>query len=387
MRVLFVSHTAVESGAELSLLDLVAGLPDTVSARVACPEGAFAATLRARGVPVDVMPPVEASFRFHPVHTARGVAQVVRAAIAVRRAARDHRADLVHANSVRAGLAATLAAGRRSPPVLVHVRDCLPPGRAADWIRRILTRRATVVANSRYTAAAFAGSDGQAEVEVLHSPVDLERFDPGRVDRARARARLGANGAPVLAVVGQITPWKGQATAIEALAILRRSVPDASLLVIGSVKFAGAATRFDNAAYLRSLEDMAGELGLGDHVRFLGERSDLPDLLRAVDLVLVPSSEEPFGRVVVEAMAMETPVIATSVGGPGEVIEDGVTGTLVPPGAPAAWAQAATDLLADDKRRSAMGQRARRTALGFDRARHVERVLAVYRRLLVAPAR
>jgi glycosyltransferase involved in cell wall biosynthesis len=387
MRVLYVSHTAATSGAEVSLLELIEGLPAAVSPVVACPEGDLAAACRVRGVAVEPVPAFEASFRFHPVHTAGGLLQMLRTARAVRRSARRHRADVVHANSVRAGLAAVL--GRPRVPVVVHVRDCLPPGRATRAIRQVIARRAALVlANSRYTAAAFAGGDSPAGVEVAHSPVDLERFDPARVDRAEARARLGLEPvAPTLAVLGQITPWKGQATAIRALALLKAQAPDATLLVVGSVKFAGTGTRYDNPGYMRSLESLTGELGLEEDVRFLGERADVPAVLRATDVLLVPSSEEPFGRVVVEAMAMETAVVATCVGGPAEVLEDGVTGRLVAPGDPAAWAQAAAELLADDERRSAMTRQARRTALRYGREQHVEQVLAAYRRLLDAPTR
>jgi glycosyltransferase involved in cell wall biosynthesis len=222
---------------------------------------------------------------------------------------------------------------------------------------------------------------------VVHSPVDLERFDPGRVDRATARARLGLDAQPALAVVGQITPWKGQATALQALALLKRELPQVRLLVVGSVKFAAAGTRYDNAGYLRSLEEMTAALGLAENVRFMGERADVPEVLRAVDLLLVPSSEEPFGRVVLEAMAMETAVIATARGGPAEVIEDGVTGMLVAPGEPAAWAQAASDLLGDADRRREMGRQGRRTAMKLGRPRHVESVMGAYRELLEAGAR
>jgi glycosyltransferase involved in cell wall biosynthesis len=270
--------------------------------------------------------------------------------------------------------------------VIVHVRDCLPAGRATGAIRRIIMRGAAkVLANSRYTAAAFSGGAGQGKVEVVHSPVDLERFDPGRIDRADARAGLGLDSRPALAVIGQITPWKGQATALQAIAILKRDVPQVMLLVVGSVKFSGAATRYDNAAYLRALETMTRELGIEANVRFAGERTDVPEVLRAIDLLLVPSSEEPFGRVVVEALAMETPVIATCIGGPAEVIDDEVTGKLVTPGDPAAWAAAAGELLAADERRREMGRRGRRTAIKFDRGRHVEQVLAAYRELLDGP--
>jgi glycosyltransferase involved in cell wall biosynthesis len=387
MRVLYVSHTAATSGAEVSLLELIEGLPAGVSPVVACPEGDLASACRVRGVPVEPIPAFEASFRLHPMHTVRGLLQMLRAARAVRRSARRHRPDIVHANSVRAGLAGAGAWLRGGPPMVVHVRDCLPRGAVTGVIRRVLGRAAAkVIANSAYTAGSFTGTSPRGDVLILHSPIDLERFDPGRVDREQARARLGLEDEPALAVVGQITPWKGHVTALQALALSKPRMPKVKLLVVGSVKFAAAATRYDNEEYLRSLEATARELGLEENVRFTGERDDVPAVLRAIDLLLVPSAEEPFGRVVVEAMAMETPVIATRVGGPAEVIDDRVTGRLVAPGDPEAWAAAILELMAAADLRREMGRRARGAALRFDRGRHVEQVVAVYRDVLAERA-
>ena len=382
MRPLFVNHTGVTSGAEASLLDVLSGLPEDVEPLVACPHGQLTESLRGAGVKVRRIPAIDASLRLHPVHTTRGAAQLGRAAWAVRQAARAHRADLVHANSTRAGLAATLAFTRGGPPVIVHVRDCLPEGRAADVTRTFLANRAALVlANSRYTAANFTRGDG-AEVEVLHSPIDLKRFNPDRIDREQARTQLGLGSEPVLAVVGQITPWKGHATALEALALVRRDGNNASLLIVGSVKFTSAATRYDNTSYLRSLEQMVDELALNDYVTFMGERTDVPEVLRAIDVLLVPSWEEPFGRSVVEAMAMKTPVIATRIGGPAEVIDDADTGRLLPPRDAETWARAIAELIADDALRQGLGDRGRRRAMSFGRDAHVDRLLAIYRKVL-----
>jgi glycosyltransferase involved in cell wall biosynthesis len=127
---------------------------------------------------------------------------------------------------------------------------------------------------------------------------------------------------------------------------------------------------------------MVSELGVADDVVFMGERRDVAEILRAVDVLLLPSWEEPFGRTMVEAMAMRTPVIATSVGGPSEVIEDGKNGSLVPPQLPECWSRAMEDLIADPKLLREMGESAHRTAMRFGRDRHVERILAVYREVL-----
>jgi glycosyltransferase involved in cell wall biosynthesis len=180
-------------------------------------------------------------------------------------------------------------------------------------------------------------------------------------------------------IVGQITSWKGHDTAIRALHELRRDHPRARLLIVGEVKFADASTRLDNRGYLEGLRRLVEELDLGEAVAFAGERADISKIMARADVVLVPSVEEPFGRSVAEAMAVGTPVLATTVGGPAELIEDGVSGLLAPPGEPAAWSEAIERILDDPEWALQMGRRAsdlaqRRFAVGA----HVAAMMEVY---------
>ncbi len=96
---------------------------------------------------------------------------------------------------------------------------------------------------------------------------------------------------------------------------------------------------------------------------FTGEVEDAPALIAALDVVLVPSWEEPFGRVVIEAMAMRTPVLATSVGGPADIVTDGIDGMLLPPRSPEVWGASVAELLADPERMARMGTAGRETAV------------------------
>jgi glycosyltransferase involved in cell wall biosynthesis len=301
----------------------------------------------------------------------------------VRRAAARHRAELVHANSIRAGIVLALARVRRTPTI-VHVRDCLPLGRVSAVTLRLLAATATtIVANSRYTAASVRAMVPRARLEVVHNAVDLERFDPRTIDRAAARRRLGVpeSGPVLLGVVAQISPWKGQETAIDALGLVRAAGVDAKLLLVGGAKFVAAATRYDNEAYLARLQTLVAEAGLQDSVSWLGERDDVPEIVRALDVLLLPSWEEPFGRALVEAMALEVPVVATAVGGPNEIVEDGRQGYLVAPRQPQAWADAIDRVLSSPDRGAAMGRAGRsRVEREFTFSRQSSRLLDVYSR-------
>jgi glycosyltransferase involved in cell wall biosynthesis len=383
LRVLLVNHTARVSGGELSLLELAAGLDaQGIDVIVASPDGDLADRATRAGLRRVELHGTDGSLRLHPMHSARAVADLARAAAAIRRTSRHVGAAVVHANSVRAGIAAVLARRAGAPPVIVHVRDVLPPGRATAVIRRLIAAGADrVVANSRYTARAFAAPE--PITRVVHSPVDTSRFAVAAgVSRDVARQRLGIAGdRPLLGVVAQLSPWKGQDDAIRALARVRTR-PRPRLLVAGGVLFDAPGTRFDNRAYLDGLHALVRSERLEDDVDFLGERDDVPLLMRALDLLLVPSWEEPFGRSVVEAMAAGTPVVATAVGGPAEIITDGLDGTLVAPRRPEQWAEAIDSLLSDARLRERQVERAAATVEErFGLAAHVAAVAAIYREL------
>lgn len=381
MNVLLVNHTGSKGGAEISMLELVSGLPGDVSATVACPDGPLAVAVRALGVPVYRITEISATLRMHPVRTPLAVAGMGRVALQVARSARRLDADLIHANSIRAGIVATLASRITGVPAVVHVRDSFPPGRVTDRLRQLIGKRARmIIANSRSTAAAFASEESSAEVRVIHSPVDLARFQPEGIDRARARERLGLDSADrALGVIGYIAELKGQETAVDALALVRQRHPEAKLLVVGEPKFARQATRYDNSGYLERVRSKVRELGLGAAVEFTGERDDIPEILRSLDVVLVPSFEEGMGRIAAEAMAMGTPVAATRVGGLAEIIEDGRTGLLVPPRDARGLAEAVNRLLESPELRQRLSDEGRKAASRFSLERHVEGVVSAYR--------
>jgi L-malate glycosyltransferase len=385
VNVLFVNHTAEVSGAERSLLSLLGALPETVDRRAAVPRGRLAGEIERLGIPVSTIAGTAGSLRLHPLHTPRAVAEMSLAALQVRRLARRHGVDLVHANSIRAGIVLGLAR-LSAPATVVHVRDCLPPGPLTTASLRLIAATATtVVANSRYTARSVRSAAPGAHLEVVHNPVDLARWDPARIDRAAARARLGAAGRHqlLLGVVAQLSPWKGQGTAIEALRLLCDEGVDAHLLLIGSAKFVARATRFDNEAYVSGLRARVAQAGLEDRVSWLGEREDVPELVRALDILLLPSLEEPFGRALIEAMALGVPVISTDVGGPPEIVEDGREGYLLSPQEPAAWAQAIGRIAASPDLAREMGLAGRRrVAAAFTAEDHAAAMLEIYERAI-----
>ncbi len=389
MRVLYVNHTAEVSGAEHSLLSLLAGLPDTARPHVAVPRGRLAAAVERLGIPTTTIAGTAGSLRLHPLHTPRALAEMALAAAQVHRAARRHGAEVVHANSIRAGIVlglARLSTAATPTATVAHVRDCLPTGVLSTATLRLIAATATtVVANSQYTAQSVRAAAPDARLEVIYNPVDLQHWDAAHIDRGAARARLGVAGGRglLLGVVAQLSPWKGQDTAIEALRQVCEQGLDAHLLLIGSAKFRARATRFDNEGYVAHLRALVADAGLQDRVSWLGEREDVPELLSALDILLLPSWEEPFGRALIEAMASRVPVIATDVGGPPEILQDGREGLLLPPLQPHLWARAIRELAESAERRCELGEAGRRRVeQAFTTAHHVAAMQEVYERAI-----
>lgn len=385
LRVLYVNQTAQVSGAERSLLTLIAGLEGEVDPIVACPEGELSAEVRALGIEQIPIWGTQASFRLHPLHTSRGLLEMARCALQVRRIVKRVAPDLVHANTTRAALLALLARARSSPLTVAHIRDLAPAGGLADLVLFLVARRAdAIVANSAYVAERFGEARGK--VRVIHNPIDLERFDPDKADGRALRAELGiSQDTVVLTVVAHISPIKGQDEAIAVLADLIAAGRDVVLLLVGSVKFASAGARLDNAAFGERLPVLASELGVAERVQFLGERTDVPNVLAATDVLLMPFWREPFGRVAVEAMAMGVPVVASEVGGPAEIVRADLDGILLPPRAPEVWSRAVQQLLADAALRQRLGQNAQLRAADFGVDAHVAKVLALYREIHAPP--
>jgi L-malate glycosyltransferase len=386
-RVLYLSHTSVVGGAERALLDHMRVMPEAFGRRpVMCPPGEFAELLRGEGISVIEFPGTAASFHVTARNLFRAAKDFTLSAIKIRRAVRATGANVIHANSIRAGLLSFLAVRRRRPAVIVHVHDVLPDGVVSGVVRAILLRRsAALIGVSAFTRANLLKGYPESRVifPVMINPIDAGELLENAPDRGVARGVLGvADDIPLLGVVGQITPWKGQDTAIRALPTVLETLPEARLLIVGETRFVDS-TRFDNRTYKADLLALVESLGVSHAVTFCGQRDDVPTVMRALDLMLQPSWVEPLGRSVVEAMVLGTPVVATTRGGPAELITDGETGYLAAPREPDAWARVIVELLSDPGRRESAAKNAQRTVIArLDLGRYVAEMTSLYEQVL-----
>jgi glycosyltransferase involved in cell wall biosynthesis len=348
--VLYVSHETECGGAEISLVELMRGL-DRSRFRpvlVTSAEGPLAERAREAAVVVHL---VEMRRRLGWPGAARTLARL----------ARKEFAALVHANTLRAGYVTSFL----PQPRVWHVRDMSYP-----WLARWACRRADrVVANSQ--AAADTLGVAPDRLRIVFNGVDPRCFE----DHDRALRGEAAPDTVLVGILGRIDPLKGHEVLLDALA---RTTANVRLWVVGDVAF----DRYRD--YRASLEARVP----AGRAEFLGWRDDLPEILAALDIVVQPSTgPEAFGRAAAEAQAAGKPVVATRLGGLAEVVDDGVTGVLVPPGDAGALAEAIEALANDTERRATMGAAGRERAQRlFTRAAHAHAIQAIYDELLTSAA-
>ncbi|HET7880413.1 MAG TPA: glycosyltransferase family 4 protein [Acetobacteraceae bacterium] len=245
----------------------------------------------------------------------------------------------------------------------------------------VMAKGEQVIAASRFIAEHIVARHGidPTRIRVIPRGVDPARFDPAAVSGDRI-ARLAEawrlpDGMRVALLPGRLTRWKGQGVLIEALSRLARR--EVCVVLAGSDQ--------GRSGYSAGLVRQAETLGVADRLRLVGDCEDMPAALMLADIVVHASTEpEAFGRVVIEAQAMERPMIASDLGGPVEMVEHGVTGWRVPPGDPAALADSIEAALAlPDDERAALGRRAREAVLRRCTVAQMQQAtLEVYRQVM-----
>ncbi len=338
-RVLFATHSPAISGAEYVLLNMT---KDWAGAEAFLFEdGPLGSALSAQGLKVHVsrfasgfssFKRDKSLLRAFPL-----VTKLVRTVFEL--ASRARKVDCVYANSQKAFTLAAAARPFYRRPLIWHLHDILEPahfGRKQLKMQVTLANRFAdlVIVPSTAAADAFVAQGGHAAlVTVVANGTDpAPQTDYSKVDLA---AELGIGDVPLIGVFSRLAAWKGQHVVIEAL----QHLPDVNAIIVGDALFG-------EDAYRQEVEALVTNMNLANRVHFLGQRSDVRQLMKAVDVVVHPStSPEPFGLTLIEAMSVNTPIVATKIGASAEILEDGKAGLLVAPGDPKATAEAVSSLL------------------------------------------
>jgi glycosyltransferase involved in cell wall biosynthesis len=270
------------------------------------------------------------------------------------RLTREESVDLLHANSLSMARLTGAVAPRLSVPTTGHLRDMIRLSAAAV---ADLNRNRRLIAVSNATRA-FHAAQGVASdrMTTLNNGVDLERFAPRPATGWLKRELTLPDEAFLIATVGQIGLRKGHDTLAEAAMLIGPAVPRAHFLIIGE----RYSEKTESIEFERHAFATFESAGLGKRVHRLGYRHDMNRLLPEVDLLVHPARQEPLGRVLLEAAACGTPIIATDVGGTSEILRDGVSARLVPAGEPTRLADAVIELANSRPRRMDYALAARR---------------------------
>ncbi|HWZ51829.1 MAG TPA: glycosyltransferase [Granulicella sp.] len=355
MKIVFYNHTGQMSGAETMLMLALAGLPHRgFRVSLLCPEnGPLRQAALDQGVEVHSAPAILVRFTSNPATFVRYCLSILASLRSLRHAIASQDPDVVHANTVRAGITATLATVGTRLPVVWHNHDMLPHAHPITVAIRLLataSRRVQTVACSRAAADTLQPFGRRHNpVAVVHNVPRADVQTMSEEEKAKKREELGVpESAFVVSSVGQITPRKGQYELIRAFAAARLHIPEAILLVCGAPLF----NNDKDEEYLEKLKHQIDILGLQQYVRLLGQRRDAIQIIGASDLYVLSSLREPYALTIIEAMAVGTPVLATDCGGPREIIRDGIDGQIVKPGDDRAMCEAIVRLANDPARRS-----------------------------------
>ncbi len=326
-RLLFVDQSAALAGGELNLYDFLRSSPPSASV-VLLEDGPFRSLLERAGVPVCVLP-LGVIQQIRRESGLSSLLQAIPAGLALCRSLRAlmKHVDIVYANSQKAFLLAALSK-RSGQPLIWHLHDILGAAHFSKVIRKIAVLSGNcfatrIIVNSKATAAAFVAEGGRADkLRLVYCGIDPLLFD--RVSEATVastRAAICPTNRLLVGVFGRLAHWKGQHVLLEAISAL----PTVEVAVVG-------APLFGEDAYQEQLFTMARELNVANRVHFLGFRTDIPELMKSVDVIAHTSvAPEPFGRVIVEGMLARKPVIASNAGGAAEIIEHNRSGLLVLP--------------------------------------------------------
>ena len=368
------------TGPETYLIDLLAGADTSrfdlqliCTIHVGSGSHDFTGVLEARGLPFTAIR------SGHPLDAGdyRHGSKLLRAGVV----------DLIHSHDARSDIVGLLLSRRYRTPFITF---------AHGWVNwdRVLSKARLYAALERYAVSrsdriVVASRDMEQDLvsrgvprdKICYVPycVDVSRFHPSSEGEV-VRAELGIPmDALVFGCVGRFHPWKGHGYLVEAAKVVLSRFPEARFVMVGDAAFEG------HRHYQEQIVEQVQALGLSDQFVFAGSRRDMPGVMNAFDVFVLPSLREPFGIVSLEAQACGKPVIGSHVDGIPETMIENTSGVLVPPGDPVALANAMLDLLNDTDRRRTMGEHGRHhVSSAFSVAHMVERTQAVYEAVMKA---
>lgn len=370
--ILYVNSVTELGGAEWSLFELVKHLNREMftPSLLTSSEGPLAEHFRSINVPVY--------FSGFPFFSRRKPWIYWSSIWKIIRLIRTERINLIHINCDRAVPHLVLAGRLTHTPVLCHIHDMTRAWFLPRYVR-YLNQSDLIIADSQATARYCQTAGMKAEkINVIYECFEMERFTRVKLEERTALRTAWCLEPENVAIglVGHILRYKGHEEFIRAAAIVNETFPNAHFIIIGDDSMSNDST------FLPYLHQLAADLGITSKIHFTGSRSDIPQVMAALDIVVAPSWTEAFGRVVVEALATSRPVVASNIGGIPEILKDSVTGYLIPPKSPNDLAQAILQLSQNPELRHIMGTLGPASAKRFDVGAHTRLFENTYEAIL-----
>jgi glycosyltransferase involved in cell wall biosynthesis len=358
MRIFFLDQSGNPGGAELCLIDIAKPYRDSALIGLFA-DGPFKDFLQQNNIPVEVLTTQAIQVRKESslVEGLKSFGQLAPLIIKVIKKAAEY--DLIYANTQKALVVGALASFFSHRPLVYHLHDILSaehfsPINLCIAINLANRFASLVIANSQASKTAFIQAGGRPDIiEVVYNGFDPKNYQSDESEINKLQQELGLQGKFVIGHFSRLAPWKGQHILIDALAKCPQEV---TAILVGDALFG-------EQDYVKQLHQQVANLELENRVKFLGFRSDIPQLMAGCDLVAHTStSPEPFGRVIVEAMLCGKPIVAAKAGGVMELLEHGLNGFLVTPGKPQELAQVIITCLHETEITATIANNARTTA-------------------------
>lgn len=330
MKILFLDQSGQPGGAELCLIEIARPYRDRCQVCLFT-DGPFRHLLEQEQIPVHILAdkPLNVRKESGLVGGIASLGQLLPLIIKVAQISHDF--DLIYANTQKALVVGAFASLISRRPLVYHLHDILSDDHFSRTNLRLAVTLANrlakqVLATSEAARTAFIAAGGRAEItQVVYNGFEPEAYQCDRLQTEQIRQELGLQGKFVVGHFSRLSPWKGQHILLEAL---KDCPEDIVAILVGDALYG-------EQEYAQNLRSQVIELGLQQRVKFLGFRSDVVPLMHSCDAIVHTSTApEPFGRVIVEAMLCERPVIAAQAGGVMELIQPGIAGWLVPPNEP-----------------------------------------------------
>ncbi|PIU42071.1 MAG: hypothetical protein COS99_01995 [Candidatus Omnitrophica bacterium CG07_land_8_20_14_0_80_42_15] len=364
--ILYINGTAQIGGAEVSLINLIKRVDRKHFLPIVLVPGDGPLVKKVKDIKIDVL------FSKTPEFSKRKPFSFVKAVLVLTGIIRKNKISLVHSNSIYVSELSYYAAALAGVPCVCHIRDLVPILGGSKTRMRAFRRMAKLIAISEavkkdLTEKLNIPEDG---IVRIYNGVDIDEFSPG-VSGEDFKKEFKLHSEKLIGIIGRISMEKGHEFFLRTASEVVKDHKNVAFVVVGSEVLGSG--EFKDATV-----KLSEELGLQNKIIFTGFRDDIPQIIAALDIVVVPSVAEPFGRVIIEAMAMEKPVIATSSGASTEIVS-GDCGILVEPGNVEQLKEAIIALLKDQVLANKIGKRGREiVSKRFTIDRHVAAMENLY---------